>query len=365
VWDIEFLDLAGRGKSIAPTPVGFDVSVQHNVATTMALALHADDPAAALPIPGSTLVQAWRTGADGVKRVRFAGIVWGVEEQLGAGERAVNVVAVCPWAILDRRYTTAAYAATDQGAIIKDLVDDANTDRNTYIRTDADLVEATITRDRSWSDNRTPVSDAILSFTELLDSVDIYLSPIEYANGKIAELYVVERRGSVDPVAVFGVGVGTVDNCLTIARSRSMEGVGTRVVATGAGGLTVTVNDATQQSALGLLVEDRSFGSVVMSSTLTAHAQEVLDHVKRADVAVAATPNYNAPMLWDDFDIGDVVDVQAAYQSVAFIERARVFAASVTVDEAGNEYLASVELGDTTTLAAPEEVEVPDLPEPE
>jgi hypothetical protein len=346
-WDIYLSDLAGTLKARAPQQFRLELARKRNGASTLQLDLNHLDPAAALITPGETLVQAWRTNADGVRSIKHHGIVWDVSTDYASGD--MTVVVADPWARLAARYTSADFTSTDQGTIIKTLVDSCNSADDTGIETDADYIEATTSRDRTYSDGRTVVSDAILSFTQILDGIDVELVPIAYTAGKFARLYVYDRQGSTTPQAVFGIGPGTVANLSGLSRSRSMEAVATVVNAYGEGGIVSTKTDATQLAALGLYTRDDTYSEVLQTTTLAEHAQETLDNYKTPSETVNATPGVNAPMLWDDFDIGDNVSVEAAFvdqdnERHAFTTTARVEAATVEYASDRTERLSSITL---------------------
>lgn len=350
-WEIVVTDSAGDALSDpVADPIAPELTLQRRGAGSLRFQVSAHRAIAGLLDPDAgQLVRMYRTNPAGTKELRWHGPLWSVSEMLGDGAAAVEVVVADPWARLARRYTTAAYTSTDQGQIIKGLIDTANTDDDTGVDTAAGSIETTVSRDRTWSDQRTPVAEAIWTFTDLLDPVDVYLEPQEYAAGKIAALHVEARRGSTTPTAVFGYGAGTVANVAAITRTRDLEQAATRVVAFGEGGLSAQVEDATQLAAIGLYVRDDSYSGVVNSTTLQDHAQEKLDRFKTAQRVLEVTPlqvdnrGAGVPMLWDDFGIGDVVAFEAAAGSVAFTDEARVEACTVTV-QAGAEAVSGLVL---------------------
>jgi hypothetical protein len=346
-WDIYLSDLNGTLKARAPQQFTLELAQQRNGPRTLQLDLNHLDPAAALITPGETLVQAWRTDPDGVRSIKHHGIAWSVDTNYSTGD--LTILVADPWARLSARFTSADFTSVDQGTIIKTLVDSCNSTDDTGIETSASYIEATTTRDRTYSDGRTVVSEAILSLTQVLDGIDVELVPIAYTSGKFARLYVYDRQGSTTPQAVLGIGPGTVANLASLSRSRSMEAVATLVNAYGEGGIVSSKTDATQLAALGLYVRDDTYSEVLHVATLGEHAQETLDVHKTPSETVTAAPGQNAPMLWDDFDIGDNVSVEAAFidqdnERHAFTTTARVEAATVEYGSDRAERLSSITL---------------------
>jgi hypothetical protein len=350
-WEIEISDAAGTRISEGVTdPIAPQITEQRRGGGSLTFGISAQHAVAGLIDPDAgQLASLYRVNPDtDTKELRWHGPIWAADETLGGGG-IVQVTVADVWARLDRRFTSAAYTATDQGQIVKGLIDTANADGETGIDTSSGTVETTVARDRSWEDARSTLAEAILAFTDLLDPVDVYFTPIAYASGKIAELQVLERRGSTTPQAVFGYGTGTVANLQSLTRGRTLEGIGTRVVSFGEGGLSVTLEDATQLAALGLYVRDETHSGVTVSQTLQDHGRESLDHFKTASRTLSISPidvgnrDAGVPMLWDDFEIGDVVAVQAIEGSVSFTEEARVESCTVGV-VGGVETVLSIEV---------------------
>lgn len=333
-WEIEFSTLAGTSLSAQPFALdNLALEVALNGPRVLSFTLPAGEDAAALLDPGEVLVRMYRTESDGVKRLRFHGTLWTVEQSGDGSTATVACTCVDPWPMLAARYTSASYSSTDQGAIIQDVVDTANSDATTRIATSASYIETTTTRTISWADNRTPVADAMLGFTELLDGVDVELVPCEYTSGDICQLWVYEHQGaSTGHTAEFGYGDATVANVAGFTRTVSMDDVATRVTAYGSGNISSTKNDTTQQNAIGLFVGDVSDGEQTSTTILGKLAQRELSRRKRAQQTVQISPYPGGPLLFDDFVVGDKVSVQVRTGSINVTNTPRVTAATMVVE---------------------------------
>jgi hypothetical protein len=172
-----------------------------------------------------------------------------------------------------------------------------------------------------------------MAITELLDGVDVELVPIEYASGSVCALWVYDEQGdTTGHSAEFGYGDGTVANISAFTRTSTMEDVATRVVAYGSGNISATKNDTTQQNNIGLLVGDVSDGEQTSTTILGNLAQRELNRRKRPQQTLQIEPAVGAPVLFDDFDIGDQVSVQIRTGSLDTTTNPRVTAGTLVVE---------------------------------
>lgn len=274
---------------------------------------------------------------------RFHGILWSRTFSYTVNNPTVTISAMDPWAILDKRFTASNFTDEDQGNIAKALVDAENAESSTRIGT---AVPFTLTklRDRSWSDNPRPVSEALQSLTTLLDPLDIDLRPKEYDGGEIVDLIISPRVAT--PAATFslGHGEGTVDNCVTITDDLNMDPVGNYIEGVGENGVTAFKTDPTSVASYGRLTRVETWDSVSEQDTLDDHAQQVLQQYAFPLPSIKVEPRRGSGiMLWDDFEVGEVANVEARIGDVTSFVPARVTEASVEITASG-ERLTSISL---------------------
>ncbi len=241
--------------------------------------------------------------------LRFYGPVW-VDEVVG--EDSVDqlvITALDPLVYLTKRYTNAQYAVQDMGTTLKAMVDTSNsTDGDTGIRTDSGLVTASATADFDLRTNFPTIDAMRTQMSDMLDGPDSWITPTEYAAGKIGDLYIAPSRGGLNTEPVFGYGNGTAANCRSMGRVRDKSKIENDSRAFSE---TLTGNklDATSIAAIKRMVGYTSMTGETSQATMDARAQGRIDQLSsRAKVAeYRAKPSDDAPQLFDDFDIADIV----------------------------------------------------------
>lgn len=350
VWSFGLVDSAGNPT----TPSG--LSLLSNVAVTFQLGspdvltgtLPVTSAEAAAISSGDMYVKAYRKGPfDTTKVLRFYGPVWIDEIQAGrgGGVDAVMVTAMTPLVYLTKRFTTATFTNTDQGTILKTVIDTTNSvDGETGIRTSAANITASADINVDHSTNKTQIMQLLQQFLSQDIGCESYTIPIELSSGKIADFYATPRKGIVRERLVFGYGDGTVANCSAMGRVRSMDNVFNDVL-----GFTDSfASNWTNPTSIAnnrRLVSDMSFTSETDPDVLSQQVLGFLDrHVDATAAALYTISATNrAPKLFDDFDIGDTVTLEFK-KGLEFQVQQRVYSSSIGITDNGIEYFNSLEL---------------------
>lgn len=349
VWNFSLVDINGNNITNGELPLAFGRSItyQLNAPTILQFQLPlTSDDASAVTI-GSSFIKAYRTPVGGTKTLVFYGPAWVDEIQTGSGSGvdSILVTAMDPLIYLSRRYTTAAYTATDQGTILKNIIDTTNTsDGETGIRTSSGNITASTSVDFDKTTEKPTVLDVVQQFSDQLDGCETWVSPIEYAGGKISDLYIAPKRGSIKDGVVFGYGDATVANCTSMGRTRNAD----KMVNDHTGFTDLyssTKTNTTSINSYRRLVLDQSYTNEKSKTLLANRVQGYLSkHDTPDDVAeYTITTGPRAPKLFDSFTIGDTVWLDFN-KGISFQVQQRVYACTVDIDDQGLETYSSIEL---------------------
>ncbi len=322
----------------APTIVQFTLPLSSADAATIASTSETDYYVKAyrLPAGGNPLLD---------KSLRFYGSVWVDEVQGRNGGDVLVVTALDQLALLSKRFTLAQFAPTDQGTLLKTMVDTSNTtDGETGILTSASYITASTSIDLDARTNKPSILSLVQQFSGQLDGCEAWLVPIELASGKISQLWASPRRGSAQ-TAVFSYGATTEANCSGMTRVRD-KNLMVNDVEGYADALTSSKTNATSINAYRRLVEYISMTGETAQTVLDNRAQGRLDDrgTKAAVAKYTCAPGPSAPPIFDTWDIGDTVNLEFSQGSVEWQVAQRVYAATVRVKPGGAEQLASVDL---------------------
>lgn len=342
-WELYLSDLSGNTLADLTDAWGKQFTFIDGAAATVSFDLPLNHAHAAKVAAGTTLLIAYRTPVNGTKAVRFHGTCWNVEARGSDGMDMLNCTFADPMAVLSARHTTTTFNSTALGTIIKTLVDNANSDNDTRIATDASWIQSSPVHTVNWADTRKPVGEAIQEFAELLDGVGVELRPTEYAAGKISQLFVYSPKGSVQDSALFAYGASTVSNLTSVTYSTSMAGMANHVVAYGDANISSTKTDATSIATYGRMEANLNFSDITNTTHLGAAAQEWLGDNSTPVVTVTLNAALNAPRVFDDYVPGDTVRVHGSKGAMDFVENVRVVSVTLDVDDLGREVSSSVE----------------------
>lgn len=334
-WNFEITSLTGAPLDHEAFPSVMRISKVWNGPRILEATLPLNTKVPALLDLGKQLVIASREEPSG-RVVRFHGILWARTFSFRKPNPTATITAVDPWAILARRFTSANFTQEEQMQIIKQLIETENAISTTRINTSVEP-EVSKLRDRSWADNPRPLDEALQSLTTVLDPVDIDFRPQDLDDdGNIVTLVTEERDSSPSSVFTLGWGEDTVNNCNSIEDSISMDDVATTVEGFGDAGITTSTSDLTGLASYGLLVRQETWDSVREQVTLDDHAEQMLQKYRTPLPTIQVETRRGADiMLWDHFDVGDVVDVDARLGDVQSFSSARVVESTVEVDRLG------------------------------
>lgn len=282
----------------------------------------------------------------------FFGKVWEPLELSSAGHK---IEARDPLAeFLARRVRVAAtYSADDAADIIYDRLALQNAKRNTYLR--EGTADVSVNRDREVLPGALE-KDLVEELANAADGVFFKATPVDDVAGVMADLDILYPDAGVErPTVLFSFGEGTMDT-LADYKLVSRLPMNRRVAAAsgGTGGrIAEAAEDADSITEYGLFEEELTFSDVTDTDLLEQHAQA---GVKPSPPrTVEATPTADAPLLFDDFNVGDFVRLQIKDDGIDILEWARVTEASLEVNAEGSARLVGIQfefvVGDTVTVS--------------
>lgn len=337
-WTFYLTDEAGTQLAELTHATDKTLTIGNNTGSVLSFRLPLTHTHASLVSTGDTLVKAYRKNQNGVRTIRFHGQVWSCEYAGNDSLDAMQVVVADPFAVLAHRYTQATFSSVDQGTILKTLVDAANSDQDTRIRTNTANIQASTTRTIDWSTTRKAIAETFTELAEMDAGCDWELRPIEYASGKIVDLYVYATRGTTKNQATFAYGPRTANTVTSMQRTLSLDGMANVVNAYGDPALTVeTATNYTSVNTYGQLTADLSYPDVDNQTYLAALATEYLAEHGTPTESIRVAAGRNAPSVWDDFSPGDTVRVHGEKGAMNFTSSMRVDAITVGVDDNGIE----------------------------
>ena len=348
-WVFDLVDAIGRSVTGGGLYNATDItltfqSLAQPSSLQMRLPVDSQDAALILNNPNTRyFVKAYRTRSGGVvgdRVLRFYGSVE-VDEISG---RDVVITAVDPMVVLAARFTSAVYASQDVGTTIKAIVDATNTtDGETGVQTSSAYITASISQPFDASQNTPSIASVVQEIAQQQDGPDAWIVPQEYAAGKIGKLYVSASRGAASS-AVFGYGNGTNGNCRSMGRVIDRTKVANDIRGTGENVAASAQTDATSINALGRRVEYVQFVGEKSATVVASKARGRLNRrSKPATIAeYTVEPDYGAPVIFDDYNIGDTVTLDYRNGAVSWTAKPRVVSATVTVNNAGHEQPAQI-----------------------
>lgn len=297
-------------------------------------------------------LRAYEPIGDNAWAIRFAGIIFGVQD-IGEGDNAqTTITAFDPMQRLASRFTgvDAADRVGEGGALLRTLIADTNALGYTGIATTGygNVAETTPTQTVKY--DRRQIGDAALELAGAYNGFDPILRPIHQPagteDGTLAALDIYARAGTNRPNVVFAWGMAP-HNLQRIERNG--DGVPVANALTGFGwtppGATAPISQVATTpasiAAYGRYEALEQFGDV----TNTAFLQQLLaeEASLRADgrELVTITPSTGddarrVPRPWRDFTTGDTVQVRAgAALRGGFSGLQRVYGFSYTVNDEG------------------------------
>lgn len=346
-WHFDVVDVVGNKLTMGGLTLATNVSLVFQLIkpNTFACLLPLSAPEAqqimtTIDAGGEAYIKGYRTPPDGTvddRVLRFYGSVM-VDEIVGQnGVDQLSIVAVEPLEILDQRFATLNYAASDLGAMLMSMIDTTNSvDGETGIRTSGGNIVASSTLDFDARQNKPSISSVADQFAGQGDGVEIWTLPTELAAGKICDFYASPMKGTTTTV-VFGYGVDTESNCSAMSRARDKSKVSNTVNGFSDNVSSVKTN-ATSIAAIRNRVAYSSFTGTTSQGVIDAQTQGEIDLSSTVPLVAEYTcsPLAIAPRLFDDFQIGDTVYLHFK-KGVEFGVNQRVMSAAFDVSTAGVE----------------------------
>jgi hypothetical protein len=283
----------------------------------------------------------------------FFGKVW---EPLTLSSGGHKVVARDPLAeFLERRARIKVdYTSQDAGLIAFARLAAQNAKRNTYLRAG--------TRQASADRVRTILPGALEKdfIEEMSDAVDGFYYqavPVDGVPGVMADLNIrYPDAGTSLPDCLFAFGDDTLDTLAdyeivtTLPRNRQVT-----ASSSGTGGrIAEAAEDVNSIEEYGLFEQEVTFSDVTLTALLTQHSTANVRPTP--PFTISATPGPNAPVLFEDFNVGDFVRLQIRDDGLDLLTWARVSEATLTVNQEGNARTTGISfevlVGDTHTEPA-------------
>lgn len=344
-WEFVVANAAGTNLGILTLASDRQVTYQRNGPAVLEFQVPLTSDQATLITPGVSRIKGYRAPeGGGTKTLRFHGIVWTVEQQASdTGVAMMKVVAVDPaGTTLARRFTSANYGTADQGTVMKGLVDDANAISDTFVETSTANVVASTSRTLDWSLARKSIIEAFGEIATADLGTDWELRPVD--NGaKIASLYVYGgQRGSTRDEIIFGYGDGTVANCIAFQQTWNMDKLATWAQGDGQGGAYWQWTNPTKVAKFGRYERFTNYGDVVNTANLSQLVYQELVRSYDPVPVIGFTAGVRAPRMFDEWDIGDTVRVQARRGALNVNTTARIIGVTLQIDGNGVELLSSI-----------------------
>jgi hypothetical protein len=328
-WQLAVTDLASANKLFLEGS-GLEVTRDLNGGTSLKFGAEARDAALAELTVGKRGIKAYRDG-----ELRFHGRVW---EPVRYAPDVVQFECRDPWAVVKNRRIReeVSYALVDAGDIAWDLVSLQNGYKTTRLREGANADSQD--RDRTYEAGKL-VGEAIEQLAGVINGFWFRVDPVDGVAGTQAELVILHPASGADRDVLFEFGEATSAGLdgfdLQVLLPRN------RIVARGGEGTEPAVaEDAASIAEYDLYEDEVSFTDVTVQATLQAHADAEL---RPAPIKTFTfDPGPTAPMLWDDFDVGDVVGFRIENGPLVETGTGRVTSATVNVGDAGAETLSRI-----------------------
>jgi hypothetical protein len=292
-------------------------------------------------------VKAWRSeiAADGTRTwaLRFAGLVWQVEDDGDPDTAWTQVTAFDPLQSLYKRVTTQSRAFTnvDGGTIARTLVDEANLAGPTGLTNAGGVIEQTPTRTVTYAFKR--VGEALVELATAFNGFDLWLEPLDGRDGNLARLHIYARKGLMQPDVVLGWGIAP-NNVKVIRRMLNGDIVANEI--TGLGSAVKAGPSRTQDSVnqLGLWQDVHSYSDITNQAYLDALVDEELRFRALPRELVMVVPQGGvAPEPFTHYNLGDLVWIYCGERlRSGFAGVQRVYGFDLSINSEGVEVVNSI-----------------------
>lgn len=302
--------------------------------------LKSRDPALAGIFVGKRAVKVYRNGL-----LRAHGRIW---EPLSYDQDKVTVEFRDPWGVIQNRRIRAQtrFDQIEAFTIAWDLIEAQNGYYTTRLRQAAQQGTSQL-RDRTYDPGKL-VGEAVEQLSEVLNSFWFRIDPVDGVAGTQGEFVTLyPDSGSTRPTCLFEYGdetSGTIETYeVQVLLPRN------RVTARGAlvGGdaastqLTSVFQDDDSILEYDLYDDEVSFSDVSEQTTLDQHAAEELRPAPIKTYSFVPLPG-RGPMLWDDFDVGDIISFRILNGAFEEAGTGRVTACTVKASDNGAEQITNL-----------------------
>ncbi len=290
---------------------------------------------------GSRVIEVWK---DNVRK--YSGRLWDITASSNDEEFRISSRG---WLFdLKRRSvsgTTEKWVATDQFDIAWELID------YTQDKVDGDLgitrgpeADSGVLRDRTFPFWEQPfIGDEIVAMSELSDGFDF-----EIDAERVFHMYY-PNKGAVKSIPLeLGKNIATFglqEDATGMANSFSAIGAGD-----GSNTCIAVAIDATSRSQYGLLEANESFTDIKTFTTLQSRATSRLARIKKPRRQPNLYAVFEADQDYDDYEVGDRVQVEAEDGYISFDEQMRIITMTHQITNEGRE---------TVTVGLDQEVTAP------
>lgn len=301
-----------------------------NTGGTCSFNLPLDHDFAGYVFPIATCIKAYKN-----KVLKWSGPVWTITEELQSNSFQVNAVG---WfEILRKRYLEEKVdwpVSTNRGDIAFDLLDIANAQHDSWIVKGTNYSTATFTSIKT-SERFANIGQEIEYLVQLENGFDWVINP----ETRVMDIYA--NLGYVQEDVVFGYRYGP-SNIKTLSRTIDANEMANRVIAQGEYSNAVS-EDTDAQDDYQLFTRVDSLSSVKDTTILAAYcnAEVALNKAPRITFSFQPFPESedNVPVFLEDYQIGQIVYINAYWEPRIVIEKqpVRVFGTTLQIDENGNE----------------------------
>lgn len=355
-WSWKITDLDGVGRGVL-SPHQAVVTRNLNAASTIQLQIDADDSADLSTT--ARVLRGFRPPSDGGTRaLRATGKVTGVNASVGTDNlERLTLTASDGMGVLASRVVAnpngLTYIQNSPRYIVNSLVEVENSRRLTGMYVAAGT--AGPPRDRTYEQGKN-VAEAIQQLAEVDDGFYYRVDPIDVPNpGFFSELVLLYPEAGSDSGASFEWGAGTVGNLAGVEADIGTPVNYVTAFGAGDGAEQIRASKVNLGSIedLGLYDATITHSDVIETATLEQHALDALRPDEPRVFRVQVAPNVGngglyVPSPWDDFDVGDTVQLNLRGRSAAltYSGRALVTSFALTIDANGTERLTSLDFGE-------------------
>lgn len=341
-WNIEIVD-AG---SLAPVAFVQDyeklrITPRINGRAEVGLTIDALNDVAAQVKIAERLLRVYRNGVE-----QFTGRIW---EPLRRTSKTIEILAGDPYAEHEQRRVRVdtTYTAQDAAAIVRDRVSVQNGYRNTGLRAVVADHQTSVNRTRTYGPGKlegeilTDLADAEQGFFYYVRAHSQFVGGVA-SWGDLVIRY--PDAGTTREEVRFEFGEDTIGNLVDyeVLERLPLNRFTVASSASGGGRISEVGTDADSIAKYGLFEDETTFSDVTATALLDQHSKGSLK--PDPPVTITVTPGPDAPLLYQDFNVGDFVRAKILHGADDIYGWVRVPEATLEVNANGIETLGGVML---------------------